>query len=89
MREIRLSGSVRGADREVRPYRAPLIPMRSMVGFYDAGRDEDGWENEGPESRSPMSENPDMGHPIILGQSDLGHPPRQQGHVGATLRVCV
>ena len=22
-----------------------------------------------------MSENPDMGHPIILGQSDLGHPP--------------
>jgi hypothetical protein len=44
-----------------------LIPMRSMVGLHDAGSDEDGRGNEGPESRSPMSENPDMGHPIILG----------------------
>jgi hypothetical protein len=33
MREIRLSGSVRGAGREVRPYRDPLIPMRSSVPF--------------------------------------------------------
>jgi len=67
MRETRLSGSVRGANREVRPYRDPLIPMRSMVGFYDVGSGLDGRENEGPVSRSPMSENPDMGHPIILG----------------------
>ena len=37
MREIRLSGSVRGAGCEVRPYRDPLMPMRSMVGFHDAG----------------------------------------------------
>ena len=41
MREIRLSGSVRGAGRKVRPYRDPLIPMRSSVGLRDAGRDED------------------------------------------------
>jgi len=38
MREIRPSGSVRGADREVRPYRDPLIPMRSSALF--AGRAE-------------------------------------------------
>jgi hypothetical protein len=31
MREIRPSGSVRGADREVRPYRDTLLPMRSMA----------------------------------------------------------
>jgi hypothetical protein len=43
MREIRLSGSVRGAGREVRPYRDPLFPMRSMVGFCDAGSRLDGW----------------------------------------------
>ena len=36
-------------------------------GLCDAGRDEDGRENEGPVTWSPMSENPDMGHPIILG----------------------
>ena len=48
MREIRPSGSVRGAGREVRPYRDPIIPMRSSVGLYDAGSDEDGRENRRP-----------------------------------------
>ena len=42
MREIRLSGSVRGADREVRPYRDPIIPVHSTVLFCcsadDAGQ---------------------------------------------------
>ena len=33
MREIRLSGSVRGVRRNPYPYRDPLIPMRSSVGF--------------------------------------------------------
>jgi hypothetical protein len=31
MREIRLSGSVRGADRKVRPYRDPILPVQSTA----------------------------------------------------------
>jgi hypothetical protein len=33
MREIRLSGSVRGVRRNPYPYRDPLFPMRSSAGF--------------------------------------------------------
>ncbi len=33
MREIRPSGSVRGAGREVRPYRDHLIPVQSTAPF--------------------------------------------------------
>ena len=33
MREIRLSGSVRGAGREVRPYRDLPLPMRKHGAF--------------------------------------------------------
>jgi len=47
MREIRLSGSVRGVRRNPYPYRDPLIPMRSMAGLYDAGSDENGRGEDG------------------------------------------
>jgi len=33
MREIRPSGSVRGAGREVRPYRDPIHPVQSTAPF--------------------------------------------------------
>jgi hypothetical protein len=46
MREIRLSGSVRGAGREVRPYRDPPISHAKHGGLCDAGRDEDGRETK-------------------------------------------
>jgi len=39
MREIRLSGSVRGAGRKVRPYRDPLfrcVAARASAGCADA-----------------------------------------------------
>ena len=32
------------------------------------------WKHAGWGSWSPMSENPEMGQPVILGQLDLGHP---------------
>jgi hypothetical protein len=43
MREIRPSGSVRGAGREVRPYRDIPIPMRSSASFDWGETEARGW----------------------------------------------
>jgi len=73
MREIRPSGSVRGAGRKVRPYRDYLIHMRSMEGPEGrwTGRERTA-ELRGSSSPVPKSEGPVA--PTFLGRGRPGLP---------------
>jgi hypothetical protein len=80
MREIRPSGSVRGVWSNPYPYRDPILPVQSTAAMLAAPMLPDGATDASKpprrtacgsgkrtvEGEVPMSENPDMGHPIIL-----------------------